>query len=700
MTRLHEGSVEQDCEGLMKGPPAVRTGPESEKIVPVALRWNRLRGAFGRDGAWIGILAASFALMLAASWQRWADPIVDVGREMNQPLRLAGGEMLYSDVRHIYGPLSPWLHAALFRLLGPSLGILYADGILTAAIALGLVYWLGRQIMEPPAAGAAALNVMALCVFKPAGNYILPYSYNSLHGAALGLATLVMLTATLARSRAPGGPAVSNGLRMRTGVRASTFVWAGAVAGLATLAKTEMGAAAIAAGVTAAILVAHPDVRRGSRLAAMFIASAAAVAIAIYALVASRVGWTTLGSDSWLVLYNMPPDIAYFNGQVSGLAHPVRSLGRMLIATVKLGLLATTIAAISGLIVAARQARRGEAKASENAQRSIAVSRPWHLLAAVLAVLIVMSATTGLDRDKGPFLAMPFLLAGLLLRLTPALRRDTSARAATLTTFAVYALTNLARMILHVRSGGAYASFLLPISVVMFTFLWVGPFPGRFPEARLARMVRAVTLTLILIAAVVNGGVLAYRYRTRTTVPIAAARGTMIAEPDMGQAFNEALAYIASHTRPGDAIAVLPEGTSLTFLSGRRNPLREEIVTPGYLDDAAESRAIRQLEEARTALILVPNRPTAEFGRAVFGRDYCERLMRWIEQRYYVCAMFGPVKDPALRIGDPPFFIRAYCPAATGEGTPAATRLLSRVRWTPTAGGRLLPVAGADDARK
>ena len=38
---------------------------------------------------------------------------------------------------------------------------------------------------------------MALCIFKPAGNYILPYSYNSLHGAALGLAAVATLVAAI-----------------------------------------------------------------------------------------------------------------------------------------------------------------------------------------------------------------------------------------------------------------------------------------------------------------------------------------------------------------------------------------------------------------------------------------------------------------------------------------------------------------------
>jgi len=131
----------------------------------------------------------------------------------------------------------------------------------------------------------------------------------------------------------------------------------------------------------------------------------------------------------------------------------------------------------------------------------------------------------------------------------------------------------------------------------------------------------------------------------------------------VGQAWNEALAYIERNTQPGDAVAVMPEGTSLDFLSGRRNPLREEITTPGFLDAAGEARAIRQLQEAHTDLIMITNRSTAEFGPAAFGRDYCQQLMRWIDAHYTVCAMFGPVKDRNLRIGDKPFFIRAYCAA-------------------------------------
>ena len=128
-----------------------------------------------RDLTWAALMLLSFILGLAVSWQRWGKPLVDCGREMNMPLRLAQGEMLYSDVRHIYGPLSPYINAALYKLFGPSLMVLYIEGILSALIALSLVYWLSRQLMERlPQPRNFERDV--LCAFKQAGNYVLPYT--------------------------------------------------------------------------------------------------------------------------------------------------------------------------------------------------------------------------------------------------------------------------------------------------------------------------------------------------------------------------------------------------------------------------------------------------------------------------------------------------------------------------------------------
>jgi len=583
------------------------------------------------DRRWLVILGISFAVGVAASWQRWAGPVIDSGREMNQPLRLAGGEMLYSDVGHIYGPLSPYFHAALYRVFGPSLTVLYVDGIVSATLILLLVYSLGRRILDPAAAGIAVLTVMWLCTFKPAGNYIFPYAFSALHGTLLALASLAIAAGALTRPSA------------------ARFVCAGVVAGAALLAKTEMGIPAVCAGVTAAFLSSRGDRRRAIGLALACLASALVVAGGVYALIAARVGWRTLAVDGLLLPFNMPAPLAHFNAALTGFDRPLASIGTVLIAAVKLAILALVVGAGSYLAA-------GPADAKPRARR---------VLAGAIAAAVVLSLTTGLDWDRGPFLAMPVVLVALIVRLTrdelsPDEKTRLDARDRLVLVYAVFALAQLGRMILHVRSGGAYGSFLLPMSVVVFTYVWMEPFANAIPDPAARRFARSVVLALLLASAIGTAAVLTVRYRRSNTVAVSTPRGTLVAPPAVGIAWNEALEFIESRTRPGDPVAVFPEGTSLTFLSGRRTPIREEIATPGFLEGGSETRAIGALERSDTRLILIVNRATREFGAESFGRDYNQRLMQWIASRYTPCAQFG-ARDPALQVGDTPFFVRAYC---------------------------------------
>ena len=600
------------------------------------------RPTTGRDSTWIAVLALFFAYGVAVSWQRWTNPLIDAGREMNVPLRLLNGEMLYSDIRHIYGPLSPWVHAALYRIFGPSLNVLYADGIACGAVAVGLVYWLSRRLMRPAAAGVAALNVMWLCVFKPSGNYMSPYSYNALHGTIIGLATLVVLTRA---------------------VRASSFFFlAGLLAGLTLLAKTEMGTAAVAAGIVAAAIA--PSARTSRlRLMIVFLAPAVLLPVATYGVIASNVGWSTLIRDSWLLGYNVPAELVTYNRHLAGLDRPLYSTWRVLLACFKLVIIATIVAAASASL--AKRSARSSGPPVATARTRLAafvLDHPRRAILAALGVVMALALTTGLDWDKGPYLAMPVLLAVAIVALAREfLRGGLTLDSSLLLIYAVYALVSLARVALHVQSGGAYGSYLLPVSLVVFTYCWVGPFASTLGDVRIAATARQIALGLLLLAAVGSAVLLGGQYRTRNTIPISSSRGSMIVEPDVGIAWNEALAYIAAHTRADDSIVVLPEGTSLTFLSARRNPLREEIVTPGFLDPSSEERAIRQVQTTRPPLVLIANRPTAEFGPKAFGRDYAVSLMRSIELHYRPCAIFGPSKDPRLQIGDRQFFIRAYC---------------------------------------
>jgi hypothetical protein len=134
----------------------------------------------------------------------------------------------------------------------------------------------------------------------------------------------------------------------------------------------------------------------------------------------------------------------------------------------------------------------------------------------------------------------------------------------------------------------------------------------------------------------------------------------MYVRPPVGLAFREALDFIAARTGPQDAIAVVPEGSDLAFLGGRRMALRLQILHPGFLDEEGERAEIARLQAARVRYVFVTNRPMREFGAEVFGRDYFPTLGKWIEDRYQLVKVCGASKDERVQIGDPAFFVKIY----------------------------------------
>lgn len=596
-----------------------------------------------RDLWWIVLIAVSFVAGLAVSWERWGNPLVDCGREMNQPLRLARGELLYSDVRHIYGPLSPYVNALLFKLFDPSVGVLYADGIVTAALVIALTYWISRQIMEPAPSAAAALSVTWLCAFKQAGNYILPYSFSALHGCALGIVALALA------------------IRVIKGGSAVWLLGAGAAAGLAMLAKTEMGIAALTVGIVSAWLAAYPNWRRGAVLAAIFATPAVTLAGGVYSWAAINVGWHTLTNDSFLLFTNLPAELVYFNKRMSGFDRPLDSLIQMASAVARLGFLAALIAAVTLIISRRADTRRVTGLATADAGR-ITIVHLWSLAAVSITAFLAVSFGTGMQLDRGPFLAMPIILvAQLSVGLVYLFRSGRGdPRTVVLVAIAVYALASLARVMLRVRSGGAYSSYLMPASVILFTYTATYTFTRLFRDDRARRLARNIVLGLILLWVGATAVVFGVRYRRDNNYPISTDRGTITTVPEMGAAFSQAIDFLHRETVPGEPVAVIPEGTSLNFFTDRTQPLRDEILTPGFLDLEGEQRAIMRLIESNTRYVLVANRPTPEFGAAIIGRDYYKRLMGWVEENFEPCAVFAKNADPGLEIGDKAFFIRAY----------------------------------------
>jgi hypothetical protein len=589
----------------------------------------------GRRAVALTMAAAAFAILLAVSWQKWANLTIDGGREMNTPLRLLSGERIYTDVYYLYGPFAPYLNAALYALFGIHLTTLYCAGIAASILLLLLIFELGEHLTGLWEAALATWLVMVFCVFKQDGNYIFPYTYSAVYGTILGVSAVAAQVRYIRRRQ----------LRH--------LLLSGVFAGLALICKMEFGFAATMSAL--ALAFSEPSGAR-TRVLVRGLAPALAICLLTYGVLLSNVSWDNLVKDTFLWPFDIPSELVYFNKAKLGLNDPAKTLRELLSALAMLGLAATVV------IVAS-------ASGSTGSGRSLirALSQPWSrrvlLIAGASAAALFLNRLLYHTRwDVSPFRALPVLclvpIYGYLTRTDSAQSADAQRRS--LFVVSVYSLAVLGRVILRVPSGGAYGAYLLPVPLLLFTHLatrFYRPVLGTSPAAALRA--RRTVFALLIIGLTGASAVIAYRYVRADYVPLETARGRAKLAPSDAAAYAGALDFIARRTRPGEYVAAMPEGSSLNFLADRPAPLRYEILTPGFLTADGERRAIAQLQAKRVTLILLLNRPTREFGCPAFGRDCYRILGRWIDDNYQPTAVFGARASLASQIGDTPFFIKA-----------------------------------------
>src|SRR5262245_48460374 len=270
-----------------------------------------------------------FIAMLAASWQRWTQPLIDHGREMNLPARILAGERVYSDVQVLYGPFAPHFNALLYRVFGIHLSVLKAAGAVCAILILLMIYRLARALMCEWESFLVASLALVACALKSTANYIQPYAYAALYGLVFALASLVATVSYLRRRSNPRSerrlqPESLRSLPAEGG--APNLVLAGSLAGLSLISKPEIALAGLAAGFAALIVESLTERKPRWRDAALFSAPVVIIAAVTYAFILSRTPLRVLLEDNHVLFTAMPPQLVYFNRRVSGLAHWPSSL--------------------------------------------------------------------------------------------------------------------------------------------------------------------------------------------------------------------------------------------------------------------------------------------------------------------------------------------------------------------------------------
>jgi hypothetical protein len=614
---------------------ALRAGQEALATVRSSAAWPY----FLRPGVHLAALGAVFAYLSLLSWRRWPDLIVDFGRELYVPWRIAEGDVLYRDIVHYYGPFGVSVNATLFEIFGPGFDTLFWTNLALLAAFTVALHRLFSRIGDRATALLGSLFFLVTFAFGNftfIGNYnwVAPYSYDTVYGVYLCFGLLLALGRYLATRR---------------------LLWlsvAGALVGVTYLTKPEIFLAALvvaAVGLLAAetklvggsSVPSEPDAptpgevlrKLGLRFALPLVVVIAVANLWFAVKIGGARGWASVHA-SWAAIFEtrvitQAPTSLNF----TGFDDPVGNLGRILGAGVlavlglavlaggawffgtlwatrrraAIGVAVGTLALAGGLVAALWSDPMVVAKALPCAAGALLVWRAWEY----------RKASAAERTERGYALLWSALGVGLL-----------------------------AKMILNPRFGHYGFFQAMPATLDLLCFV-VADLPRRLgrnqPAGRLAQAVAILVVGALCLSLLGRTQAL---WRVKNFW-VGEGRDSLVTYPPqltpLGRSLEEVRALIARDFSSAQTLLVLPEGVSLNYLTRKRTAVPLFEFAPPALAFYGQDRLLQQLTDRPPDLVVVLSRDLREFGTPVFGHDEASgrRLLEWIEPRYTVVARGG-----------------------------------------------------------
>jgi len=610
--------VSQKTIGPARGPqPASERGHSGATRAPATKNGQWLEG--------VGILAVitTTVYFIVLSWRKWCHPIVDSGRELYTPWRLSEGAVLYRDVDDVYGPLSQYFNAALFKLFGPGMMVLAVANLVIFAGILGLAYLLFRRAWG--AVGALGASVVFLTVFAFCPlldinifNYALPYSHEATHGM------LVMVGLIVAVGRWVEVP------RVRwCGV-------AGGLVGLALVLKPEFIFAAALLVVTAVTLRRRQWPQRGGMSVLVF-AVAASVPTVVFTCYFMRhfpplEALSAAGRAWWSLL--LMPDILATPYQISsaGWDHPVENFIQHIRKT---ALVMGVLGGIGGWVALGLRMR--------------GFRRAIMLMVAVAAALGAGILADWSAIGKSLLGSVLIYLCFAWFRWRRSARWATGEQVATQQwrlLLAVVASAMMARMILNGRIV-QFGFFQAVLAAMVVTAVICAEAAEWMPNVKERRLSVVLAVAGLLLPGLVWAGMRAREYYGWQTLAVADARDRFYHfEPEIeasGQLMNDVLGVLRELPRETTLLA-LPEGSMVNYLARLRSPL-PQFQYYSFTTEAGREKGIVDALRLRPPdrVVVISRFGLGDFGIVRYGeRDGAGRqIIEWVNQNYRITHRFG-----------------------------------------------------------
>ncbi len=564
-------------------------------------------------------VASSGLAMLGWTWLKWPDVLVDFGQQLYLPWQITEGAVLYRDLAYFHGPLAPYFTALLFELFGTSLMTLVAANLLVVAAIAVLIYRLLLAVGDHLSAAVAGVVFMTLFGFGQyltVGNfnYVTPYEHSMTYGLLLALAALSLLGRFMHRG----------GLGALAG--------SGLFLGLAFLTKAEVwlaAAAAIGMGLgLAVVLHAPPGPRRPVVALAVFCGAALAPLAVSVALLATAMPLHdaiigTLGS--WPAIVDGRTADLRFYREGLGTLHAGTNAGILLLMT-------AFEAALIGAAVAGSVAfRRWPAVGAAAASAALGVLF-WLILKAIPTAVWMWRP-----------LPVVMIAAGIAVAWQLGARRHRPQEARRLIlalALIAFALGMLLKMILNARVPQYGFVLAMPAALVTVVLLlsWIPSWIRRFGGE--PWVVRGAGLALVLVTIAVHLPLIGAQLAVKTCA-VGAGADRMLVDPVRCRLVNQALDEIERVVGPGQTFAALPEGVILNYLARRVNPTPHNNFMPPGVAVFGEEDMLRRLQANPPDVLALVHKDTSDFGFPLFGRDYGQPIVRWIDEHYEEISLIG-----------------------------------------------------------
>lgn len=566
----------------------------------------------------VGGLTAYF---LSISWLKWPDPLIDYGRELYLPWRLANGAVLYRDAEDSYGPLSQYLDAALFRVFGPGLHVLVAADLLVFLAILASVYVLIRRAWGYPAALAAAAVFVAVFGFSQFSignyNYATPYSHEATHGLLACLA-LLFVASRWVRDATVSGSFLAGALLGLTAVLKLEFVLAAGALTASMVAVRALRGRPVAwplAGAWAAGVLAPTGLFWGYFSLHVPAGEALSYACRVWTNVFGSRGQFTAGLERSFI----------------GFDRPWLHLAQHLEWTA--GALAL-VAAVAGWGLVAGRIRPRAGKA--------------------LAWAALLGACGGLAWGGVDWFEIGRCLLGLTLVYAcvcgagvarAARDRSDAEQEARRLFFAVLAAALMARMVLYGRVYH-YGFYQAALAALLVVAVLVGELPKRLRLDRHARVLLAAAYLLL-----VGIGVRSITAHSRAllalkTLQVGKGVDSFYAfQPEFEPTgeFVKVVSERLAGSPPGSTLLVLPEGVMVNYLARLPSPVRPFYFFSATTSGGQEDEIVRALDSHPPDIVAFISRDLREYGVMRYGesRGEGQQILEWVGAHYRLDSAIG-----------------------------------------------------------